>query len=158
VRLGVKRADDADIRSTLPVVDRELGVTTPNRQFWHRYNFDGYGETAEGSPFPGDGNRGRLWPLLAGERGEYELAMGDRRAAAKRLDNIAATASAGLMLSEQVWDDQPPPGAAPGPGTLSATPLAWTHAQFIRLAWSIDAGGPVEQPRAVACRYAQRCR
>jgi glucoamylase len=158
VRLGVKRADDPDIRSTLPVVDRELGVTTPNGQFWHRYNFDGYGETADGSPFPGDGNRGRLWPLLAGERGEYELATGDRRAAAKRLDSIAATASPGEMLPEQVWDDQPPPGATPGTGTLSATPLAWTHAQFIRLAWSIDAGGPVEQPRAVACRYAQRCR
>ena len=158
VRLGVKRADDPDIRSTLPVVDRELGVTTPNGQFWHRYNFDGYGETADGSPFPGDGNRGRLWPLLAGERGEYELATGDRRAAAKRLDDIAATASPGEMLPEQVWDDQPPPGAAPGTGTLSATPLAWTHAQFIRLAWSIDAGRPVEQPRAVACRYAQRCR
>ena len=96
VRLGVKRADDPDIRSTLPVVDRELGVTTPNGQFWHRYNFDGYGETADGSPFPGDGNRGRLWPLLAGERGEYELR---RRATAERRRSgsttIAATASAG---------------------------------------------------------------
>jgi glucoamylase len=89
---------------------------------------------------------------------DRELAAGDRRAAAKRLDAIAATASPGAMLPEQVWDDQPPPGAAPGTGTLSATPLAWPHAQFIRLAGSIDAGGPVEQPRAVACRYAQRCR
>jgi glucoamylase len=158
VRLGVKRADDPDIRSTLPVVDRELGVTTPNGQFWHRYNFDGYGETPDGGPFPGDGNRGRLWPLLAGERGEYELAAGDRRAAGRRLDAIAATASPGWMLPEQVWDDQAPPGRAPGTGTLSATPLAWTHAQFIRLAWSIDAGRPVERPRAVACRYAKLCR
>jgi glucoamylase len=41
---------------------------------------------------------------------------------------------------------------------LSATPLAWTHAQFIRLAWSIDAGRPVERLSIVACRYAKRCR
>ena len=62
------------------------------------------------------------------------------------------------MLPEQVWDDRPPagrPGFAPGTGTLSATPLAWTHAQFIRLAWSIDAGRPVERPDVVACRYAK---
>jgi glucoamylase len=169
VRLGVKRADDRDIRATLPVVDRELGVTTPNGQFWHRYQYDGYGETADGGPFPGDGNRGRLWPLLAGERGEYELAAGElsgdtdgaRSAARARLGSIAATAGPGLMLPEQVWDDHPPagqPGIAPGTGTLSATPLAWTHAQFVRLAWSIDAGRPVERPAAVACRYALRCR
>ena len=37
VRLGVKPADDPAIRSTLPVVDRELGVKTPRGQFWHRY-------------------------------------------------------------------------------------------------------------------------
>ena len=39
----------------------------------------------------------------------------------------------------------------------SATPLAWTHAQFVRLAWSIDAGRPVEQPSIVACRYVRTC-
>ena len=38
--------------STLPVVDAQLGVRTPNGQFWHRYNYDGYGETADGGPFP----------------------------------------------------------------------------------------------------------
>ena len=83
VRLGVKRADDQSIRDTLPVVDSELGVMTTNGEFWHRYNHDGYGETPDGGPFPGTGNTGRLWPLLAGERGEYELAYGqvtdDRR-------------------------------------------------------------------------------
>jgi glucoamylase len=54
------------------------------------------------------------------------------------------------MMPEQVWEDS-------GEGTLSATPLAWTHAQFVRLAWSIDAGRPVEQPSIVACRYAKEC-
>jgi glucoamylase len=168
VRLGVLRADDADVRSTLPLVDRELGVQTPRGTFWHRYSHDGYGETPDGGPFPGPGNTGRAWPIFAGERGEYELAHGEltgagraaRTAASARLDAIAATANEGLMLPEQVWDDRPPsgaPGFAPGTGTGSATPLGWTHAQFVRLAWSIDAGRPVERPPAVSCRYGGPC-
>jgi glucoamylase len=47
----------------------------------------------------------------------------------------------------------PPPGEKSGQGTRSATPLAWTHGQFVRLAWSIDAGLPIERPSIVACRY-----
>ena len=61
------------------------------------------------------------------------------------------------MLPEQVWaPDFPPAGSAGfpvGEGTFSATPLAWSHAQYVRLAWSIDAGRPVEQPSIVAARY-----
>lgn len=69
---------------------------------------------------------------------------------------MAATANRGYPIPEQVWDNNPPsgsPGFAPGQGTFSATPLAWSHAQFIRLAWSIQAGKPVERPAIVACRY-----
>jgi glucoamylase len=152
VRFGVKAPDDPDVLNTIPVVDRELGVLTPNGRFWHRYNHDGYGETASGAPFPGtpgDPGIGRLWPIFAGERGEYELAAG-LPGARQRLASIAATANEGYMLPEQVWEDS-------GEGTMSATPLAWTHAQFVRLAWSIDAGRPVEQPWIVACRYAREC-
>jgi glucoamylase len=145
------------------------GAPTPAGRFWHRYSHDGYGETPDGGPFPGPGNTGRAWPIFAGERGEYELAYGEltgatsaaRAAAAQRLDAIAATANDGLMLPEQVWDDRPPsgaPGFAPGTGTGSATPLGWTHAQFVRLAWSIDAGRPVERPPLVSCRYGGPCR
>ena len=47
VRLGVLRADNPASLSTLPVVDRELGVDTPNGEFWHRYNHDGYGESLD---------------------------------------------------------------------------------------------------------------
>jgi len=168
VRLGVLRADNPAIRSTLPVVDRELGVDTPNGQFWHRYNHDGYGESPTGGPFGNNDGVGRLWPIFAGERGEYELAAGElsgdvagaRAAATKRLSAIANTANDGLMLPEQVWDDNPPSGTDGrllGTGTGSATPLGWTHAQFIRLAWSIDAGRPVEQPSLVSCRYGGPC-
>ncbi len=138
----------------MPVVDRQLGVQTPNGLFWHRYNFDGYGETLDGGPFSGPGNRGRLWPIFAGERGEYELAAGDPRDAATRLRAIAATANDGGDAARAGLGR---PAAArrrePGTGTGSATPLGWTHAQLIRLAWSIDAGRPVEQPAIVARRY-----
>jgi glucoamylase len=168
VRLGVLRADNADVRSSLPVVDRELAVDTDNGRFWHRFNHDGYGETPDGRPFGTNDGIGRLWPIFAGERGEYELAAGElsgdtaaaRTAALGRLGAIANTANDGLMLPEQVWDENPPAGAdgnEPGTGTGSATPLGWTHAQFIRLAWSIDAGRPVERPRLVSCRYGGPC-
>jgi glucoamylase len=87
-----------------------------------------------------------VWPLLTGERGEYELLAG-RRADAY-LETMARTANDGLMLPEQVFENT-------GEGTRSATPLAWTHAQFIRLAWSIQAGTPIERPSIVAERYAR---
>ena len=61
------------------------------------------------------------------------------------------------LMSEQVWDLNPPAPSnrfKPGEPTFSATPLAWTHAQFLRLAASIDAGAPIETPQVVACRYA----
>ncbi len=162
VRLGVKRFDHPTVLNTLQVVDEQLGVDTPNGRFWHRFNFDGYGETRDGGPWdlsdPGTFETiGRIWPIFAGERGEYELLAGDRGAAAGRLASMAGAANEGWMIPEQVWDENPPsgqPGFARGEGTLSATPLAWSHAQFIRLAWSLDAGRPVEQPRVVACRYA----
>src|SRR5215208_1427636 len=185
VRLGVKPANDPNIVKTLEVVDSTemldyqkvgLKVDTPNGTFWHRFNFDGYGETREGEPWdirftPCDISTclitqetiGRAWPLFAGERGEHELAAGGLAAtgsASMRLADIAETGNDGYMLPEQVWDENPPSstgGFTPGEGTFSATPLAWTHAQFVRLAWSIEDGRPVEQPKIVACRYTGNC-
>jgi len=161
VRLGVLRPDDPRILDTLTVVDQQLGYATPNGPFWHRASFDGYGETNDGSewqPTPtGSGlTHGRGWPLLTGERGEYQLAAGAQ--ARNNLDTMARSGDdQSFLLPEQVWDQQPPSGSGPafqpGEPTFSATPLAWTHAQFIRLAWSIDAGAPVETPQSVACRY-----
>ena len=158
VRLGVKPADDRGIA-------RRCRSSTPSSACAPRADSSGTATTTTATArrrtaarSRGPGNRGRLWPIFAGERGEYELAAGQPAAARGRLADIAATASEGLMLPEQVWDDQAPPGSTPGTGTLSATPLGWTHAQFVRLAWSIDAGRPVERPDVVACRYALRCR
>ena len=164
VRLGVVGPDDPNILSTIRVVDAQLSTLTPNGRFWHRYTGDGYGEQQDGQPWnvgfpPGSQSTiGRVWPIFAGERGEYELAAG--ASAAPQLRAVAVAANAGGLEPEQVWDQNPPsgqPGFAPGTPTFSATPLAWTHAQFIRLAWSIAAGRPVEQPSIVACRYVRKC-
>jgi glucoamylase len=163
VRLGVKRPDDPTILNSIAVADDRISVDTPNGRFWHRFNFDGYGEQRDGAPwdsFPPDSQAtlGRAWPIFAGERGEYELAAG--RSADAQLAAMAGAANDGYLIPEQVWDNQPPsgqPGFPRGEGTLSATPLAWSHAQFVRLAWSIAAGRPVEQPAIVACRYVRTC-
>jgi glucoamylase len=164
VRLGVKPASGPVVRNTVAVVDKQLAVRTPNGVFWHRYNGDGYGEQRDGGPwnigFPA-GSRttlGRVWPIFAGERGEYRLLVG--RSAAAQLAAMAKASNDSLLIPEQVWDGRPPtgqPGFPAGEPTHSATPLAWSHAQFIRLAWSMAAGHPVEQPRVVACRYARHC-
>ena len=64
---------------------------------------------------------------------------------------MASAANAGGMLPEQVWDGREPTGEQGfrlGEGTFSATPLAWTHAQLVRLAWSAEAGAPVERPKS----------
>lgn len=161
VRLGIRRADDPLIAKSLAVVDKALKVETPNGAAWYRYNHDGYGEHDDGKPWNFDGHytgKGRLWALLSGERGQYELARGERGAARMRLDHMLGFANDGLMLPEQVWDrrESPRPEFVFGEGTGSATPLAWTMAQFIRLAANLSEGRNLETPDIVAARYASK--
>jgi glucoamylase len=159
VLFGAKRFDDPVIRNSLAVGDKVLKADTASGPIWHRFTFDGYGETATGADwdiFPTKANQtlGRAWPILTGERGEYALLAGGK--ATRYLRTIARTANDGLMLPEQVWDGRPPTGQAgaeSGKGTRSATPLAWTHGQFVRLAWSIARGRPVERPCIVARHF-----
>jgi glucan 1,4-alpha-glucosidase len=153
VRLGVKPPTDPAVAASLPEIDSTIRVETPNGPMWYRYNHDGYGEKADGSPYDGTGV-GRLWPLLTGERGEYELAKGGDASAYLR--TMANAANEGYLIPEQVWDetDATTHGFAFGEGTGSATPLAWSMAQFVRLAVSIGEGAPVETPAVVADRYA----
>jgi glucoamylase len=163
VRLGVKKASDPVIRNSLAVVDEQLGYRTDNGPFWHRASFDGYGEQRDGSQWepsdPGSGKTlGRGWPLLSGERGEYALQAGNDGFATRLLRTMGRSAhDRSHFMPEQVWDDQPPSGSAerfePGEPTMSAMPLAWTHAQFARLARSLDLGRNIETPELVACRY-----
>jgi glucoamylase len=121
VLFGVKKWNDPTVLNSLLVGDERsaypLKVDTPSGPVWHRFTFDGYGEQANGDDwdlFFGNfqrQTRGRLWPLLTGERGEYELIAG--RSAGTYLDTIANTANDGLMLPEQVWTTSPRPASSP---------------------------------------------
>jgi glucoamylase len=152
VRFGLRRADDPHILSSLVVADALLRSETPSGPVWHRYTGDGYGEHADGSRYDGTGI-GRGWPLLVGERGHYELVAG--RDARPYLTAMRRMASRGGLLPEQVWDSAeiPARGLFAGRPTGSATPLAWAHAEYIKLARSIALGHPIDRPAAAWDRY-----
>jgi glucoamylase len=191
VRLGIKSADDPLIAKSVKVIDQLIKVDTPNGEGFYRYSHDGYGEMDDGRRWNFDGKytgKGRLWALLAGERGQYELAeyalakekefrppsgksnlktelqreqilLGH---ATSRLDAMLGFANDGLMIPEQVWDKKAVPQNPEtqyvpeikfGEGTGSATPLAWSMAQFIRLAINIKAGRNLDTPQVVYDRY-----
>ena len=159
VRLGIRPADDETVRNTVAEYDDDIMVETPHGPAWYRYTGDGYGEKSfrAGAPWQPDmTGTGRLWAFLSGERGEYELHLDDPTfEPTALLETMAGFGNDGRMLPEQVWDHDEGNAFdwAFGEGTSSATPLSWTNAQFVRLAWSIDAGEPVETPAVVADRY-----
>ncbi len=152
VRLGLRRGDDPVVAETTERVDARLRVELPCGPLFHRYNEDGYGEHPDGSAFDGSGI-GRAWPLLAGERGHLALAADEDPL--PYLKAMVASASAGGMMPEQVWDTDAIPGRElfPGRPSGSAMPLVWTHAEFIKLVLASASGTPVEQLAAVVARY-----
>jgi len=151
VRLGLRAANDPLMIKSLQVIDTVIKRTTPSGPAWYRYNHDAYGERADRLPYDGRTGIGRLWTLLTGERGEYELAAGRVREARALLQIMSGFANDGLMLPEQVWDS-----GKIGSGTGSATPLAWSTAQYIRLAMNVRSNKNSETPALVASRYAKR--
>lgn len=190
VRLGIKPANDPLIVKSLKVIDEVIKVDTPNGPAFYRYNNDGYGEMQDGRRWNWDGKytgKGRLWALLSGERGQYELALynqlfpkrpevGSRPPNAilrsgegvllssigARLNHMLAFGNDGLMIPEQIWDRKEiPTNVDPqfipelkfGEGTGSATPLAWSMGQFIRLLTNIKAGKNLDTPQVVVDRY-----
>jgi glucoamylase len=149
VRLGVKAATSPDITSSLPAVDSELAVQTPEGPVWHRYNFDGYGETASGGDFTG-GGMGNPWPVFSGERGEYDVAAGNLTGAKSLLATMAGAANSGYQIPEQVWGGSTGTGGFTfGQPDNSSTPLMWAMAQYARLAIDISAGKDVDTPAVV---------
>jgi glucoamylase len=151
-RYGLRRPDNPFILGSVKLADALLKTDTPNGPVWHRYRNDGYGEHADGRAYDGIGI-GRGWPLLTGERGHYELTAG--RDPLPYLEAMAAMASPGGMIPEQVWDTEPIParGLYPGRATGSAMPLAWAHAEFVKLLASRQIGHPFARPRAIWRRY-----
>jgi glucoamylase len=152
VRFGLRSPDDPRVRNSLAVIDSMLRVDTPSGPSWYRYNGDGYGEHPDGRAFDGTG-QGRAWPILTGERGHYALLAGEDPWPYLRA--MCAMSGNNGMLPEQVWDSAaiPEKGLKSGKPTGSAMPLAWSHAEFVKLLLSIKHGRPVDCPRAVFDRY-----
>jgi glucoamylase len=119
---------------------------------WRRYGKDGYGEdTIAGRGYNATGTslpegRGRVWPIFSGERGHYELAKAKASGTlnAESINTLRNTyvkgmelfANEGYMIPEQVWDgvgNNDTYNYTAGEGTNSATPLAWSHAEYVKL-------------------------
>jgi glucoamylase len=154
VRFGLRSATDSRIVNTVRIIDAKLRTETRNGPTWHRYTEDGYGEHADGSAFDGTGI-GRGWPLLVGERGHYELARGNVDEARRLLDAMCRQTSLGGLIPEQIWDaeDVPARELVNGCPSGSAMPLAWAHAEFVKLARSIQDGCVFDLPPQTVQRY-----
>ncbi|WP_049722861.1 glycoside hydrolase family 15 protein [Gilvimarinus polysaccharolyticus] len=181
VRYGVLAATDPAVRDSLAEIDNpelpdylrvKYDFNNNGQQYsgWRRYGGDGYGERInDGAGYAVGGKnhaeqRGRVWPFLSGERGHYELAYAlasNNNSAIKGLNNtyagaLEAFANEGLMLPEQVWDgvgDNSTYQYAKGQGTNSATPLAWTHAEYIKLLRSLNDRKVWDHYPSVEARY-----
>ncbi len=154
VRYGVRRADDPLIVDSVKVVDAVLKRDLPEGPGWLRYNRDGYGQREDGGPFEGWG-RGRVWPLLTGERAHYELAAGNDITPLIR--GYEKFATCGQMLPEQVWDaaDLPELELWQGRPAGSAVPLVWAHAEYLKLLRSAVDGKVFDRIDPVYERYCQ---
>ena len=154
VRFGLRAADDPRMVNTVKVIDALLKTDLPYGPGWHRYNDDGYGEHIDGSPFDGTGV-GRVWPLLCGERAHYELAAGRADEALRLLRVLEASAGAGKLLPEQVWDsaDIPENELFFGKPSGSAMPLVWAHAEYVKLLRSLRDGRVFDTPPQTVQRY-----
>jgi len=177
-RLGILPASDADVRSSLEVVDRVIR----RGDGFYRYGTDsagtedGYGDcwepdptgcTPSGKPWPtGNTGSGHLWPVLSGERAEQMLQTGDKAGASALLTAMTTASSGVALVPEQAWEGPDLPASPYGtPGetasigfttlgaTGSASPLSWAQAQLARLILATGAGRPLEQPAVVRDRY-----
>ncbi len=160
VRYGIRAPNDPLIIDSLRAIDcpaSEIMVSFDQEsgragKGWRRYNEDGYGNHVDGGPFDGTG-RGGAWPLLTGERGHYELAAGrTARPFVRAIENFAESPG---LISEQLWDlpDLPSAHLDFGHPTGSAMPLAWAHAEYIKLVRSAADGGVFDLIPEVAARY-----
>ncbi|RYD30694.1 MAG: glucoamylase, partial [Verrucomicrobiaceae bacterium] len=152
VRFGLRDAHDPLIVDSVAVIDAVIRRDLPQGPGWLRYNHDGYGQNPDGQPFDGAG-RGDVWPLLSGERGQYELAAG--RDPLPFILSLEAFANQGGMLPEQVWCEGDDSGAGfrNGQPTGSAMPLCWAHAEYLNLVRSRADGRPFDRIQPAYDRY-----
>jgi len=167
-RLGLLKPDDADILASLPVVDKTIKRTTASGDGFLRYNGDGYGDGAtDGHPWaPSNKGTGHPWPVLGGERGQYEVDRGAVGSAIGRLDAMRNMSSGVGLIAEQVWDlpDLAPSPFGTDPTTASigfrngkpdgsASALTWSAGQFVRLTLDAAAGSILDRPAYTVDRY-----
>ncbi|NEP12970.1 MAG: glucan 1,4-alpha-glucosidase [Symploca sp. SIO2C1] len=180
VRYGVTKGNDPNIVASVCTLDN---ITTPEdlrvrydftfdgNQYpgFRRYGHDGYGErTNDGGSYLGGApnQRGRVWPFFTGERGHYELAKVDNEGTISDAEvtqlrdtyvrGMEYFANDSFMLAEQVWDgvgSNETYNYALGEGTNSATPLAWTHAEYIKLVKSLTDKNIWDSYEIVKARY-----
>ncbi len=155
VRFGLRRPDDPRIVDTVKAIDSVLRVEFPTGPGWRRHKEDKYGEYADGRPRDSKGGIGRVWPLLIGERGHYELAAGRRQEAERMLRAMEAAATDTGLISEQIWDadDIPERSLYRGRPTGSACPLPWAHAEYLKLTRSLQDGRIFDMPPYAIERY-----
>ncbi len=142
---------------------------------WRRYGHDGYGEdTKTGLAYAKGPNetstaeqRGRVWPIFSGERGHYELARmllsntkpsdGDLQPLRQQyVWAMEQFANDGMMLPEQVFDgvgNNDVYKFSLGEGTNGATPLAWSHAEYIKLLRSLRDRQVFDQYTPVSAKF-----
>ena len=110
---------------------------------------------------------GHLWPVLAGERGQWELDRGDVGAAVGRARGDARRRRSGVgLIPEQAWElpdlARSPFGTDPttasigfenGKAAGSAAALTWSAGQFVRLMRDVSAGRVLDRPRYTTRRY-----
>ena len=148
----MRDSSDPHVLDTLEEYERYIRVDTSRGPGFFRYLGDAYNYD-DGS---GRQTRGMLWPLLSGERAHYEMLLaaesGKQKGAAdaslpylRALENFATPS---LMIPEQVWDG----GPAEGLPTGAATPLGWSHAEYVKLLASRSGGTVVDWIPAVANR------
>ncbi|NOQ95979.1 MAG: glucan 1,4-alpha-glucosidase [Desulfobacterales bacterium] len=182
VRYGVLEPDDPRVLESLEEyndqsladVDRvryDFNFSGTDYPGWRRYSQDRYGERRNDcSNFTGNNfeNRGRVWPFLTGEYGTYVIDNLYKSHAgsipAGALNNVGDTyvqamehfANDSNLLPEQVYDGVCSSGGSrfiKGNGTNSATPLAWSHAEYIKLVRSIRDGENFSKFAVVDDRY-----
>jgi glucoamylase len=155
VRLGLRSPDDPRIQNTLKVAEGLLRVELPTGVAYRRYNGDGYGEHEDGRPFDGSGI-GRAWPLLAGERGHFDLQAGVDPL--PYLESMVRMTGRGGLIPEQVWDGPPIPQRSlePGKPSGSAMPLVWAHAEFLKLLVARQRKRPLELLASVEAHVRHR--
>jgi glucoamylase len=171
--------DDASLADDFRV-KYEFTFPNQNGKFpgWRRYGKDGYGEdTLAGRGYNATGKmlaeaRGRVWPIFTGERGHYELSklMSNKNLMLNNhnlpIDKLRNTyikamelfANEGYMIPEQVWDgvgDNSTYAFVSGEGTNSATPLAWSHAEYIKLLRSYSDKKVWDKNESTELRYRQ---